>query len=52
MQGDSADKRIDYRLMHQAAFAPIEVWSQILHPAVVTVLEAFTTKSFNDNCMS
>lgn len=42
----------DFRLTHPAAFAPIEVWSQINHPGIVPVREAFTTKSFNDNCTS
>jgi PAB-dependent poly(A)-specific ribonuclease subunit 3 len=40
----------DFRLMHQAAFGPIEAWSKIQHPNIVPVREAFTTKSFNDNC--
>ncbi|KAJ3511412.1 hypothetical protein NLJ89_g4116 [Agrocybe chaxingu] len=34
-----------------SAFAPIELWSQIQHPGVVAVKEAFTTKSFNDNSL-
>ncbi|CAA7262110.1 unnamed protein product [Cyclocybe aegerita] len=41
----------NYRLMHQAAFAPIELWSQIQHPGVVALKEAFTTKSFNDSSL-
>lgn len=40
----------DYRLTQQSAFAPIEVWSQIQHPNIVAVHEAFTTRSFGDNC--
>ena len=40
----------DFRLMQQAAFAPIEAWSNIQHPNIVTIREAFTTKSFDDNC--
>lgn len=40
----------DYRLMHQTAFAPIEAWSQIQHPNIVPICEAFTTQSFNDSC--
>lgn len=42
----------DYRMTNQAAFAPIEIWSRIHHPSIVPVREAFTTLSFNDNCMS
>lgn len=34
----------------QAAFAPVEIWSQIQHPSIVPIREAFTTKAFNDNC--
>lgn len=41
----------DYRLTHQSAFAPVEVWSQIQHPSIIAVREAFTTRSFGDNCM-
>jgi len=40
----------DFRLTQQAAFGPIESWSNIQHPNIVPVREAFTTKSFNDNC--
>jgi PAB-dependent poly(A)-specific ribonuclease subunit 3 len=40
----------DYRLTQQSAFAPIEVWSQIQHPNIIAVREAFTTRSFGDNC--
>jgi hypothetical protein len=42
----------DFRLTHQSAFAPIEVWSNLRHPNIVSVKEAFTTQSFSDNCMS
>ncbi|KAF9468239.1 hypothetical protein BDZ94DRAFT_1154429 [Collybia nuda] len=45
-------RRIEnYRLTRQAAFAAIEVWSRIEHPAIITVKEAFTTRSFNDNSL-
>ena len=40
----------DYRLTQQSAFAPIDVWSQIQHPNIIAVREAFTTRSFGDNC--
>lgn len=40
----------DYRLTQQSAFAPIEVWSQMQHPNIIAVREAFTTRSFGDNC--
>jgi len=43
---------VDYRMTNQAAFAPIEIWSRMHHPSIVPVREAFTTLSFNDNCMS
>lgn len=41
----------DFRLTHQSAFAPIEVWSNLRHPNIVSVKEAFTTRSFSDNCI-
>ena len=41
----------DFRLTQQSAFAPIEVWSQIHHPNIIAVREAFTTRSFGDNCI-
>uniref|UniRef100_A0A8H7XVS5 PAN2-PAN3 deadenylation complex subunit PAN3 n=1 Tax=Psilocybe cubensis TaxID=181762 RepID=A0A8H7XVS5_PSICU len=45
-------RRIEnFRLTHQAAFAPIEKWSNIQHPSIVPVREAFTTRSFNDNSL-
>ncbi|KDR78367.1 hypothetical protein GALMADRAFT_95055 [Galerina marginata CBS 339.88] len=45
-------RRIEnFRLTQQAAFAPIEIWSQIQHPSIVPVREAFTTRSFNDNSL-
>ncbi|KAG6866312.1 hypothetical protein C0991_005779 [Blastosporella zonata] len=45
-------RRIEnYRLMHQSAFSAIEIWSNIRHPNIVSVKEAFTTRSFNDNSL-
>ncbi|KAG6901730.1 hypothetical protein C0995_008618 [Termitomyces sp. Mi166 len=45
-------RRIEnYRLMHQSAFSAIEIWSNIRHPSIVSVKEAFTTRSFNDNSL-
>ncbi|GLB44144.1 putative regulatory subunit of the poly(A)-nuclease (PAN) deadenylation complex, one of two cytoplasmic mRNA deadenylases involved in mRNA turnover [Lyophyllum shimeji] len=45
-------RRIEnYRLMHQSAFSAIEIWSRIQHPNIITVKEAFTTRSFNDNSL-
>jgi len=45
-------RRIEnYRLTRQSAFAPIEVWSQIQHPSIIGVREAFTTRSFGDNSL-
>ena len=45
-----ADDSLDYRLIHPSAFAPIEFWSNLNHPSIVSVKEAFTTRSFDDNC--
>lgn len=42
----------DFRLMHQAAFQSIDQWSRVRHPNIVAVHEAFTTRSFGDNCPS
>jgi PAB-dependent poly(A)-specific ribonuclease subunit 3 len=42
----------DFRLTNQSAFGPIEVWSNLRHPNIVSVKEAFTTRSFSDNCSS
>ncbi|KAF9553580.1 hypothetical protein CPC08DRAFT_223925 [Agrocybe pediades] len=45
-------RRIEnFRLTSPAAFQPIETWSQIQHPGIIPVREAFTTKSFNDNSL-
>lgn len=42
-------RRIEnYRLIQQAAFTAIEAWSQIRHPNIVHVKEAFTTRAFGD----
>ncbi|KAL0578063.1 PAB-dependent poly(A)-specific ribonuclease subunit 3 [Marasmius crinis-equi] len=41
----------NFRLMHQAAFSSIEAWSKIRHPNIISVHEAFTTRSFNDNSL-
>ncbi|KAH9976696.1 hypothetical protein BGW80DRAFT_1289831 [Lactifluus volemus] len=41
----------DFRLMHQAAFQSIEQWRLIRHPNIVSVHEAFTTRSFGDNSL-
>lgn len=41
----------DFRLVHQAAFQAIEQWTRIRHPNIVAVHEAFTTRSFGDNCL-
>ncbi|KAG6335052.1 hypothetical protein ID866_4030 [Astraeus odoratus] len=45
-------RRIEnFRLTHQAAFSAIESWSRIIHPNIVRVREAFTTRAFNDNSL-
>ncbi|KAM6493381.1 hypothetical protein JOM56_011515 [Amanita muscaria] len=41
----------NFRLTQQSAFAAIESWSKIRHPGIVSVQEAFTTRSFNDNSL-
>ncbi|KAA1475775.1 hypothetical protein DENSPDRAFT_842626 [Dentipellis sp. KUC8613] len=41
----------NFRLMHQAAFTSIEQWSKIRHPNIVSVHEAFTTRSFGDSSL-
>lgn len=46
-------RRIEnFRLTQQVAFAPIEAWQQIVHPNIVAVKEAFTSRAFNDDCVS
>ncbi|TEB33699.1 hypothetical protein FA13DRAFT_1626754 [Coprinellus micaceus] len=45
-------RRIEnYRLTHPSAFAPVEFWSNLKHPSIVGVKEAFTTRSFDDNSL-
>ncbi|KAI0339058.1 hypothetical protein BDW22DRAFT_1409209 [Trametopsis cervina] len=45
-------RRIEsFRLTSQSAFSGIEAWSQIKHPNLVLVKEAFTTRAFNDNSL-
>ncbi|KAH6904442.1 hypothetical protein BKA70DRAFT_1296695 [Coprinopsis sp. MPI-PUGE-AT-0042] len=45
-------RRIEnYRLIHASAFAPIEFWNNLGHPGIVTIKEAFTTRSFDDNSL-
>ncbi|KAF6749542.1 hypothetical protein DFP72DRAFT_912891 [Ephemerocybe angulata] len=45
-------RRIEnYRLVSAAAFGPIEFWSNLKHPTVVNVKEAFTTRAFDDNSL-
>ncbi|KAL1699980.1 kinase-like domain-containing protein [Schizophyllum commune] len=41
----------NFRLVNQTAFQPIDVWSNIHHPGIVHVHEAFTTRAFNDNSL-
>ncbi|KAL1739251.1 hypothetical protein HDZ31DRAFT_69133 [Schizophyllum fasciatum] len=41
----------NFRLINQSAFQPIDVWSNIHHPGIVHVQEAFTTRAFNDNSL-
>ncbi|KAJ3552928.1 hypothetical protein NM688_g3893 [Phlebia brevispora] len=45
-------RRIEnFRLNSQSAFSSIETWSQIKHPNLISVKEAFTTRAFNDNSL-
>ncbi|KIY70055.1 hypothetical protein CYLTODRAFT_420143 [Cylindrobasidium torrendii FP15055 ss-10] len=41
----------NFRLISQAAFAPIEQWGKIRHPGIVAIAEAFTTRSFGDSSL-
>lgn len=43
------DPWIDFRLMHESAFKPVEQWSQLRQPNIVALQEAFTTRAFNDS---
>lgn len=45
-----AERVAGFRLPHESALAPIEAWSKIIHPNIVHVREAYTTRAFNDNC--
>ncbi|KAL4077624.1 hypothetical protein J3A83DRAFT_4356596 [Scleroderma citrinum] len=45
-------RRIEnFRLSHRAAFGAIESWSRIIHPNIIRVREAFTTRAFSDNSL-
>lgn len=39
-----------YRLSSPESILLVEKWSHILHPNIVTVREAFTTRAFGDYC--
>ncbi|EIN05871.1 hypothetical protein PUNSTDRAFT_106925 [Punctularia strigosozonata HHB-11173 SS5] len=41
----------NYRVMQQAALGPVDAWSRIRNPGIVSVREGFTTRSFNDNSL-
>jgi PAB-dependent poly(A)-specific ribonuclease subunit 3 len=46
-------RRIEgFKIVHDQAFSSIESWRRIVHPGVVGVKEAFTTRAFGDSCMS
>ena len=47
---DKTEPDTGFRLPHETALAPIETWSKIIHPNIVHVREAYTTRAFNDNC--
>lgn len=40
----------DFRLAHESSLSSIEPWRQLVHPNVVRVQEAFTTRAFSDSC--
>jgi len=44
------ERAAGFRLPHESVLAPIEAWSKIIHPNIVHVREAYTTRAFNDNC--
>ncbi|KAH8084881.1 hypothetical protein BXZ70DRAFT_957367 [Cristinia sonorae] len=41
----------NFRLSSQAAFGPIEKWSRIRHPNIISVREAFTTRAFGGDSL-
>lgn len=41
-----------FKIVHDQAFSSIESWRRIVHPNVVGVREAFTTRAFGDSCTS
>ncbi|TFK97555.1 hypothetical protein BDV98DRAFT_574245 [Pterulicium gracile] len=41
----------NFRLMHPSAFSSIEAWSQVRHPGIASVTEAFTSRAFGESCL-
>lgn len=39
-----------FRLNFEGALSPVDQWTRILHPNIIAVKEAFTTKDFGDSC--
>eukprot|EP00842_Homolaphlyctis_polyrhiza_P005673 jgi/Hompol1/6106/HPOL_002173-RA len=45
-------RRIEgFRLINEAAITSIEIWRSLSHTGIVTLVEAFTTKSFGDSSL-
>lgn len=43
---------LGYRLTNPESIMLIEKWSHVIHPSIVGVREAFTTRAFGDHCES
>lgn len=41
----------DFQLTRQTAFSAIESWSRLRHPNIITVREAFTTRTFGESSL-
>ncbi|KAI0476408.1 hypothetical protein GGR56DRAFT_468741 [Xylariaceae sp. FL0804] len=45
-------RRIEgFRLTSEEAIKPVSSWKKIIHPNIVTTVEAFTTRDFNDSSL-
>lgn len=45
-------RRIEnYRLTQQAGLTPIEAWSRVRHPGIISVHEGFSSRAFGDNSL-
>ncbi|KAL0952373.1 hypothetical protein HGRIS_006650 [Hohenbuehelia grisea] len=41
----------NFRVTQSVAFAPIEAWTKLRHPNIVSIKEAFTSRAFGDNSL-